>query len=185
MPNYRRNFIPGGTYFFTIVTYNRKPIFKNNEAKKLLWQIYLEVQKQKPFTSEVFCLLPDHLHCIWTLPEADFNYSLRIKEIKRIFTFKYQQIFSMKQMEISNSRKKKKEGMIWQRRFWEHTIRDSNEYSWYMDYIHWNPVKHGYVDSPDEWEFTSFHRYVSDGIYPPGWECIKKDQLLDVNNEWD
>lgn len=181
MSNYRRNFIPGGTYFFTMVTYNRKPIFKNNVAKKLFWHIYLEVQKQKPFKSEVFCLLPDHLHCIWTLPELDSFYSVRIKEIKRRFTYKYQQIYPLKQVQTPDSRKSKKEGLIWQRRFWEHTIRDSNEYNWYMNYIHWNPVKHRYVKSPADWEFTSFHRYVTNGVYPVDWIKESEDNSLNIH----
>ncbi len=169
MPNYRRNKIPGATYFFTVVTYNRKPIFTNQESKHLFWKTYLQVQKRYPFTSQVLCLLPDHFHCIWSLPEKDANYSLRIRELKRIFTFQYQRFFPIKLGKQSNSRKNKKEGVVWQRRFWEHTIQNIDEYNWYMDYIHWNPVKHGYADSPFDWDVTSFHRYVKSGIYSQNW----------------
>ena len=114
------------------------------------------------------CLLPDHLHCIWTLPESDSNYSVRWKEIKRVFTRGYPaQIGSG---EARNpSREKRGEAAIWQRRFWEHTIRDEVDLARHIDYVHFNPVKHGLVEDTADWPWSSFHRFARTGYYPDNW----------------
>ncbi len=168
MPEYRRTRIEGGVYFFTIVTYNRLPILTSPEARGLLRSAWKDVQSRFPFTTDALCLLPEHLHCIWFLPEGDANYSVRWKEIKRLFTKGY--LSQVGPGELRNlSRIKRGEGAIWQRRFWEHTIRDEVDLNRHRDYIHYNPVKHGLVRSVSDWPWSSFHRFVRNGYYERDW----------------
>jgi len=167
MPNYHR-FFEGGAYFFTLVTFNRLPILTSDPARSLLRSAWLDVRKRFPFTTVAICLLPEHLHCIWTLPEDDQNYSLRWKEIKRLFTRGY--LREIGPGEVRNSsRQTRGEAAIWQRRFWEHTLRDEDDLHRHMDYIHFNPVKHGMVKRVSEWPWSSFHRYVKMGYYDLDW----------------
>lgn len=168
MPAYRRSFIPGGTYFFTVVTYRRLPILVTEEARNIPHSVWLDVRKRFPFTSDAICLLPDHLHCIWTLPEGDANYSLRWREIKRLFSKKFTDAVGTSELR-SASREKRGETTIWQRRFWEHTIRDEKDLERHVDYLHYNPVKHGLVKRVKDWEWSSFHRYVRMGVYEAEW----------------
>ena len=168
MPEYRRSFIPGGTYFFTVVTYHRLPILVTKEARNILRLALKDVKRRFPFSIDAVCLLPDHVHCIWTLPEGDANYSVRWGEIKRIFSTKYQKMMSLNEPR-SLSREKRGEAAVWQRRFWEHTLRDEEDFRRHLDYIHYNPVKHGLVERVSEWEWSSFHRYVRIGWYDAGW----------------
>lgn len=179
MPEYRRSFIPGGTFFFTVVTYNRIPILIDNDARRILRQAWLEFKGRFPFTTNAICLLPDHLHCIWTLPEGDANYSIRWKEIKRLFSKEYGRIF-LTSTHLTPSREKRKEAAIWQRRFWEHTIRDEGDYNRHLDYIHYNPVKHGLVDHVQDWQWSSFHRYVRMDYYEKEWGRGDNDFQLEV-----
>lgn len=127
-----------------------------------------DVHKRFPFEVEAICLLPDHIHCIWTLPEEDEDYSRRWKEIKRLFTKGYLEEIGPGEYR-NESRKKRGEAAIWQRRFWEHAIRDESDLSRHIDYIHFNPVKHGLVQAPRDWAWSSFHRYVKMGYYDPDW----------------
>ena len=144
MSNYRRPFAPGGTVFFTVVTFDRKPILTTELSRDILRRVWKRVQNQHPFVVDAICLLPDHLHCMWTLPENDGDYGRRWSAIKGLFTKEY--LKSGGQEGIRNdSRKKRGEAAVWQRRFWEHTIRDEMDYSNHFDYIHYNPVKHGLV----------------------------------------
>jgi putative transposase len=168
MPEYRRSRVEGGTYFFTVVTYNRLPILTTTEARKLLRSAWENVRERFPFTSDALCLLPDHIHCIWILPEGDANFSVRWKEIKRLFTRSY--LSAVGPGETRNaSRLSRGEAAIWQRRFWEHTIRDEKDLNHHRDYIHYNPVKHGLVQNVSAWPWSSFHRYVRTGYYERGW----------------
>lgn len=125
-------------------------------------------------------MLPDHLHCIWTLPEGDTNYSLRWGEIKKLFSKAYH-----KQIEVyenrNESRVKRGETVIWQRRFWEHTIRDLDDYQRHMDYIHYNPVKHELVNNVKDWEWSSFHRYVKWGLYESNWGANNNGDMIAVD----
>jgi putative transposase len=175
MPEYRRSPIEGGTYFFTVVTFNRLPILTTFEARKLLRMAWMDVRERYPFTIDAVCLVPEHLHCIWTLPDGDANYSIRWKEIKRLFTKGY--LTQIGPGETRNeSRLRRGEAAIWQRRFWEHTIRDEVDLNRHRDYIHYNPVKHGLVKIVAEWPWSSFHRYVGLGYYEAGWgEAVGKD----------
>jgi len=126
----------------------------------LLRSAWKAVQGRCPFTVEAICLLPDHIHCIWTLPEGDCNYSLRWGEIKRVFSTSYREQVGPGADRNASRR---------QRRFWEHTLRDPTDLARHLDYIPYNPVKHGLVKSVADWPWSSFHRYVSMGVYELGW----------------
>ncbi|MBN1888999.1 MAG: transposase, partial [Thermoflexales bacterium] len=109
---------------------------------------------------------PDHLHCIWTLPEDDSDFSIRWRLIKSAFTRKC----NMPQPTVlSSSRQHKGEQAVWQRRFWEHRIRDETDFIRHVEYIHYNPVKHSLVKAPRDWEYSSFHRFVREGAYDQAW----------------
>ncbi len=117
-----------------------------------------------PFKTIAICLLPDHLHCIWQLPEEDDNYSVRWKEIKRLFTKQYLIDIGPGQHR-NESRQKRQEAAIWQRRFWKHAIQDDMDFERHLDYIHYSPIKHGYVEKASDWQWSSFHKFVKAGIY--------------------
>jgi putative transposase len=168
MPEYRRSKVKGGTYFFTVVTYDRRPIFSHEIARGILHNAWDNTRQRFPFKTLAICLLPDHLHCIWRLPSDDANYSIRWKEIKGLFTKSYlAQIGPGEERNLS--RQTRREAAIWQRRFWEHTIETENDLEHHLDYIHYNPVKHGYVGRVKDWPYSSFHRYVKEGIYAMDW----------------
>ena len=168
MPEYHRSRVEGGTYFFTVVTYQRLPILTIEPARKILRQAWEDTKLRFPFETIAVCLLPDHLHCIWQLPEGDADYSVRWKEIKRLFTKGYLKEIGPGE-ERNESRQKRHEAAIWQRRFWEHTICDDEDLEMHLDYIHYNPIKHGYVTRTADWLWSSFHRYVKAGIYEIDW----------------
>ncbi|MBA4421325.1 MAG: transposase [Anaerolinea sp.] len=174
MPEYRRARIQGGTYFFTVVTYHRIPILTDEKARSILKNAWMNVMKRFPFWQEAVCLLPEHIHCVWTLPEGDSDYSVRWKEIKRYFTREYQAKYGGLDLP-GDSRIKRGEGTLWQRRFWEHAIRDQEDLNRHLDYIHFNPVKHSLVKSVSEWPWSSFHRYVKEGYYAGNWGGAGKD----------
>ena len=176
MAEYRRNYIPGGTYFFTVVTYQRKKIFASEFARKILWNAWQKVQEKYPFDMVAVCLLPDHLHCIWTLPEDDYAYSIRWAAIKGLFSRQYAAAGGSQDVR-NQSRLKRGESAIWQRRFWEHTIRNQEDFNHHVDYIHYNPVKHNLAYSPIKWHWSSFQRYVKEGLYEPGWGSIEPDSV--------
>jgi putative transposase len=126
MSTYRRAFVEGATYFFTAVTYNRLPILTTDESRAILHDAWLDVQGRFPFTTVAVCLLPEHLHCIWSLPEGETDYPVRWKEIKRLFTKGYVAKVGLGE-ERNESRLMKGEAAIWQRRYWEHVIRDEQD----------------------------------------------------------
>ena len=125
------------------------------------------MMSKHPFTIDAFVLLPDHIHCIWTLPENDFDYSTRWMLIKSHFTRHY--VINKNSVNLSTSRKNKREQNVWQRRFWEHQIRNQEDFNKHVDYIHFNPVKHGYVSKAKDWEYSSFPKYVRLGLYNDDW----------------
>ena len=168
MVTYRRADIPGGTYFFTVVTYKRRKIFVDSKARTFLREAVLEVRKQHPFTIDAWVLLPDHLHCIWTLPPGDHDFSGRWGRIKAGFSKRAKTMLHDEAL-LTKSRKKKRESTIWQRRFWEHVIHDEADLRNHMDYIHYNPVKHGLVEQVCDWPYSTFHRMVAEGIYGRDW----------------
>jgi putative transposase len=170
MPNYRRWFREGGTYFFTLITYNRKKIFLSDTARSYLHKVIDEVKSLRPFEIPGIVLMPDHCHCIWKLPDDDDDFSTRWQMIKQRFT----KVFMARgnhNFAVSASRIKRGEAGVWQRRFWEHLIKDQHDFARHIDYIHYNAVKHGYVRCPHQWEHSSFHRWVRQGIYKSDWMC--------------
>ena len=168
MLDYRRSKIAGGSFFFTLVTFNRLPIFTAEPARAILHSAWIEVQERFPFQTDAVVLLPDHIHCIWTLPDGNGNFSARWNAIKRLFTQGY--LVQIGPGETRNaSRQKRGEAAVWQRRFWEHMLRDNVDLNRHLDYIHYNPVKHGLVKKAGDWPWSSFHRYVKMGFYTPDW----------------
>ena len=166
MPEYRRA-RDGNTYFFTVVTFKRQPFLCDDEPRRVLREVIGNVRSRHPFEVKAWVLLPDHLHCIWELPDGDTDYSMRWGLIKKEFTKRMKG--RIETFEPGASRKKKREGAVWQRRFWEHRIRDERDYMLHLDYTHYNPVKHGLVRAPGDWEHSTFHRYVEEGVYPADW----------------
>jgi putative transposase len=170
MPDYRRLYIPGGLYFFTLVTHRRRRFLTDALARECL-RVSLDLtRKSLPFDLVAIVLLPDHLHTLWKLPDGDDDFSFRWKCIKEGFTKDYLGRGGT-EAGRSPSRKRRQERSIWQRRFWEHAIRDEQDFERHMDYIHYNPVKHGLVERPFQWPYSSFHRYVKLGVYPENWGC--------------
>lgn len=168
MPEYRRIKTPGGTFFFTVVTYGRRQLLTNPEVRQALREGIIKVRQSLPFAIEAWVLLPDHLHAIWTLPGNDDGNAARWAVIKSWVTKKCNNLFNS-EMNINKSRKNRQEGGIWQRRFWEHVIRDDQDFHRHLDYLHWNPVKHGYVETPMAWPYSTIHRFVAQGLYPSNW----------------
>jgi len=163
MANYRRNFLAGGTYFFTVNLANRR-LALLTEHIGLLRASFRSVRARYPFTIEAAVILPDHLHTIWTLPGSDGDFAGRWRLIKSAFSHGLPGGEA-----ISVSRTAKRERGIWQRRYWEHTVRDEDDFVRHLDYIHFNPVKHGHVARVHDWSYSSFHRWVRLGAYPKDW----------------
>ena len=158
MSEYRRLYQPGGSYFFTIVTHQRIEIFSLPDNITRLKSAFDKVMKRHPFIMEAFVILPDHIHCIWRMPAGDSNYSIRWRLIKSYFSGGF-----------NHPVNKRGEKEIWQRRFWEHLLRDEEDWRRHMDYIYYNPVKHSYVKSPGDWLHSSFRQAIQDGLYAPDW----------------
>ena len=163
---YRRAKIEGAAYFFTVVTYQRKRFLCTPDNAECVRQAFREVMRHHPFQIDAFVLLPDHLHCIWTLPPQDRDFSTRWRLIKSHFS---RGCRAACPSAITASRRKKQEQAIWQRRFWEHWLRDDEDFDRHVEYIHYNPVKHGLAPATRDWPYSSFHRYVRDGIIDPEW----------------
>ncbi len=160
---YRRNYVAGGTYFFTVNLLERnKPLLVDYVSE--LREAVGFVRRRQPFYIDAWVVLPDHLHAVWTLPENDTNYSSRWREIKKRFA----KVLPIAERR-STVRKAKGERGIWQRRFWEHTIRDERDYCKHVDYVHINPLKHGLVERVKDWPYSSFYRAVRQGIYSEDW----------------
>ena len=182
---YRRVFIPGGSFFFTLVTENRRPLLASAEAVDVLRQAFRSVKAARPFALDAIVVLPDHLHCIWTLPQYDADFATRWRLIKTWFTkhcdpalrsgpgqsldVALRQKAPNATYTLKPSRAARKEQAIWQRRYWEHALRDETDLARHVDYIHFNPVKHGHVSAAMEWPYSSFRRYVAEGLYSMDW----------------
>jgi putative transposase len=181
MTSYRRSKIEGGTYFFTQVTHDRQPWLCSGVARSLLRSAFLKVRQKYPFAIDATVLLPDHIHCIWTLPPNDSDYATRWRLIKGDVTRRGASVLQV-QATQSESRQKRGESNLWQRRFWEHQIRDDADFARHCDYIHYNPVGHGLCRQPRDWNYSSFHRYVAQGIYSIDWGM--EEELMQLR-EWD
>lgn len=163
MPNYRRS-REGSRFFFTLVTEGRARILLSEIARSALRRAFRETRERWPFAVEGIVLLEDHLHVVWALPEGDVGYPKRWGFIKKRFTQMY--------LEAGG-----RERGVWQRRYWEHTLRDEDDYRAHMDYLHYNPVKHGLAECPKAWEYSSFHRCVGRGLYEEDWGCLQNGRL--------
>lgn len=163
MTAYRRNFVLGGSFFFTVNLADRKRALLV-EHLAVLRQAFGVVRQRHPFTVDAIVVLPDHLHAIWTLPPGDADYATRWRLIKSAFSRRL-----ARDERVSHSRLAHGERGIWQRRYWEHTLRDEADFARHVDYIHINPVKHGLVTRVRDWAPSSFHRYVEMGIFPIDW----------------
>ena len=162
MVNYRRNFIPGGTFFFTVTLADRLSSALVDHVD-LLRNALRAARRERPFVIDAIVILPEHLHAIFTLPPDDPDFSGRWRRIKGHFSTAL--IGASTQL----SRRSNGDLALWQRRFWEHTIRDEEDFARHADYIHFNPIKHGLVRRVRDWPYSSFHRYVRDGILPEDW----------------
>lgn len=164
MSNYRRAKFCGGYYFFTIVTYERRKILTSELARKHLRHAFDKVRLKRYFKTIAICLLPEHLHCIWKLPEGDGDFSTRWSLIKRDFTMNYLRDGG-DEFAQNKSRLKHRHRDVWQKRFWEHQIKDERDLQNHIDYIHYNPVKHGLVKDIGAWPWSTYHKYVESGHY--------------------
>lgn len=165
MPEYRRAYIPGACYFFTLVTAGRRPIFDAARVR-VLRQVVREVRCKMPFEIDAWVVLPDHLHAIWRLPDGDADFSKRWGMIKARFS---------KLSGLSAKSGLGNDARVWQPRFWEHCIRDDEDWRSHMDYVHFNPVRHGHVSHARDWPFSTFHRLVEHGFYEPDWGVSQDD----------
>lgn len=170
MPEYRRAFVPGGTFFFTVVTAGRARLFDSQDNHALLHNAFARCGTQYPFEIVAMVLLPDHLHTIWTLPAMDSDFSIRWRAIKTFFTRDFLACGNAEQR-LSESQSVRGHRGVWQRRFWEHTITDVDDLRRHLDYIHYNPVKHGLANCPHQYAASSFSRWVQQRAYAPDWAC--------------
>jgi putative transposase len=158
---YRRVRVPGGTYFFTAVAHDRDDDLLIREIE-LLRRSFATVRRAHPFTIRAAVVLPDHLHMIWQMPSGETDFSTRWGLIKSCFSRAVAD-------RGSGTRRGKRERQVWQRRFWEHLIRDDHDLARHVAYVHYNPVKHGLVETPLAWKHSSLHRYVRTGLIPSDW----------------
>jgi len=182
MPNYVRWRERGASFFFTVVTYRRRPLFAQSPARRLLRRAMVEVRRPWPFDMFACVLLPDHLHCLWTLPDDDDNFPIRWANIKRLFSARYIREGG-EALPVSSNRARHGEVGLWQPRYWEHRIRDETDWYRHRDYIHLNPVRHGYVQRPEDWPWSSFHRHAQLGWLDPHWPGSSPVDLPEIRGE--
>lgn len=163
MSRYRRSRTPGAMYFFTVVLADRRAA---TLTEHIVWlrAAYAAARARRPFRTVAICVLPDHLHALWQLPPDDADFPVRWSDIKRGFSRMLPASLAR-----SASKRGKREKGIWQRRDWEHEIRDATDLQRHVDYIHYNPVRHGLVERVADWPHSSFHRYVARGDLPLDW----------------
>ena len=154
MPSFRQ----GGTFFFTVSTFQKRHFLTDRASRQALGRAIAEVRSMQPFEIEAWVLLPDHLHSLWTLPRNDWDYSMRWGLLKALFTRHLQQY----QRHVADVTRvtRKQIGTFWQRQFWQHEVRDERDFRRHVDYIHNNPVRHGLVSHPVDWPYSTFHRYL-------------------------
>ena len=162
MVQYRRNFLPGGTFFFTVTLADRRSSVLVDDVAALR-TAFRATRSERPFAIDAIVILPDHLHAILTLPSADADFSGRWRRIKGHFSG------ALIDAGLEIPRASNGDLALWQRRFWEHTIRDENDFERHVDYIHFNPIKHGLVSRVCDWPHSSFKQYIARGDLPPDW----------------
>ena len=172
MRTYKRVYAEGGCYFFTVVTHKREPLLAGEYAVDRLRLAFKHVMAKMPFEIDAIAIMPDHLHCLCSLPDSDHDFSKRWMLIKRFF--------SIGMPAVSNARREK---AVWQPRFWEHLIREDEDWRRHMDYIHYNPVKHGYVKKPADWKYSSFQRALQKGLYEKDWGSVLPLAIRDMEFE--
>lgn len=168
MSHYRRANQAGATYFVTVVTYRRRAFLCDEEVLNALRDAIDKTRAKYPFTIDAWVILPDHMHAIWTLPPDDTDFANRWRLIKRYVTLACGNALHQPDL-MTASKTKHRESTLWQRRYWEHLIRDDDDYAKHMDYMHFNPVKHGLVNQVIDWPHSSFLRYVKQGVYGADW----------------
>jgi putative transposase len=159
---YRRNWLAGGTFFFTVALVNRRSELLTGSID-VLRAAMRTVRVERPFEIDAMVVLPEHVHAVWTLPAGDADYAHRWRRIKSVFTR------GVLRQGAAFRRRDESGVALWQRRYWEHTIRDDADFARHVDYIHYNPVRHGYVVHALDWPFSSLHRFVRDGVLADGW----------------
>jgi len=164
MPDYRRAWHSGGTYFFTVNLLQRHGNDLLTRHIDILRRTVMSVQARHPFRIHGWVVLPEHLHCVIELPPDDHDFATRWRLIKMGFSK-----FLPQTERISQVRERRGERGIWQRRYWEHLIRDEADYRAHMDYLHFNPVKHGLARRVADWPYSTFHRLVKAGVYAVDW----------------
>jgi putative transposase len=167
MTQYHRFFQNYPTWFFTVNLAERQNNQLLVDKIDTLRSAFSYVKHRKRFRINAVVIMPDHLHTIWTLPPEDSEFSIRWNMLKGHFSRSIE-----KTERIYVSRLKRRERGIWQRRFWAHAITSQHDYNQHVDYIHWNPVKHGYVKRVIDWPYSSFHQFVLEGVYPDNWGCM-------------
>lgn len=160
--------MPGATWFFTVVTYQRQRILCDEPVRAALRAAIAQTRMNWPFVIDAWVLLPDHLHCVWTLPAGDADFAIRWNLIKRRTSQALKKDYFTDGL-MTASKSSRRELTFWQRRYWEHRIRDERDFENHVDYIHNNPVKHGHARTPAGWPYSSFHRYAMNGLYPTSW----------------
>ncbi|ABD88945.1 REP-associated tyrosine transposase [Rhodopseudomonas palustris] len=168
MVRYRRNGLPGGRYFFTVTLADRRSTVLVDRVAELR-TAFRAARRERPFAIDAIVILPDHLHAIFTLPSDDADYSGRWRRIKGHFSS------ALIAAGVRLKRRPNGDLALWQSRFWEHTIRDENDFAQHIDYVHFNPVKHGLVPRVVDWPHSSFHRYVGEGLLPADWAGYARD----------
>ena len=176
MVRYRRNYVQGGSWFFTVALHDRRSDLLTRHIDALR-SAHQRVRRDRPFRMEAIVVLPDHLHAIWTLPPGDADYAGRWRALKSGF------VRALAGAGVAVARNHRGEAMVWQRRYWEHTIRDAEDLGRHVDYIHYNPVRHGLVHRAIDWPYSSIHRYVAEGILPPDWAAGPNDEGMPETGE--
>lgn len=160
--------MPGGSFFFTVVTERRQRVLTDEPVRRALREAIQAVRRDRPFQIDGWVLLPDHLHAVWTLPADDDDYATRWRLIKARVTQQLGDAYRNPAV-MTARRQAKGQGSLWQHRYWEHWLRDEADVRHHLDYLHFNPVKHGLVLCAADWPWSSFHRLVEAGVYPRDW----------------
>ena len=163
---YRRPPLKGGTFFFTVVTHDRRPFLCEPKSIAVLRESFRKVMAAHPFTIDAIVIMPDHIHAVWTLPAEDGDFPVRWSLIKSGFT---RTCDDTCKGTSSPSRVARKQQAVWQHRFWDHIIRNQDDMNRHLDYIHFNPMKHGLAARPVDYPYSSYSDFVSKGYYQPDW----------------